>query len=72
LLKKQKGKCSWCNLNFLDGDLIHTDHIIPKQVGGKNTKDNLQLLHKHCHDVKTKSDHKVIKLYKAKKEEDKI
>jgi RNA-directed DNA polymerase len=72
LLKKQKGKCSWCNLNFLDGDLIHTDHIIPKQAGGKNTKDNLQLLHKHCHDVKTKSDRKVIKLDKAKKEEDKI
>ena len=67
LLKKQKGKCNWCNLNFLDGDSIHTDHITPKQAGGSNSFDNLQLLHKHCHDAKTKSDLKVIKLYKAKK-----
>ena len=68
LLKKQNGKCNWCGLNFLDGDSIDTDHIIPKQAGGNNNKDNLQLLHKHCHDAKTKSDLLVIKLYKAKKE----
>ncbi len=67
LLKKQNGKCNWCNLNFLDGDLIDTDHITPKQAGGNNSQDNLQLLHKHCHDAKTKSDLLVIKLYKAKK-----
>ena len=52
-------------------DLIDTDHITPKQAGGNNSQDNLQLLHKHCHDAKTKSDLKVIKLYKAKKEGDK-
>ena len=67
LLKKQNGKCNWCNLNFLTGDLIHTDHITPKQAGGNNSKDNLQLLHKHCHDTKTKSDRALIKLYKANK-----
>ena len=67
LLKKQNGKCNWCNLNFLDGDSIDTDHITPKQAGGNNSKDNFQLLHKHCHDAKTKSDQLVIKLYKAKK-----
>ena len=67
LLKKQMGLCNWCNLNFLDGDLIETDHIIPKKAGGSNSRDNLQLLHKHCHDAKTYSDQLVIKLHKAKK-----
>ena len=71
LLKKQNGKCNWCGLNFLDGDLIDTDHIIPKQAGGNNSKDNLQLLHKHCHLSKTYSDQLVIKLHKAKKEREK-
>ena len=56
------GLCNWCNLNFLDGDLIETDHITPKRAGGNNSTDNLQLLHKHCHDAKTYSDLLVIKL----------
>jgi RNA-directed DNA polymerase len=55
LLKKQSGKCNWCGLNFQDGDLIETDHITPKSIGG-NIKDNLQLLHRHCHDEKTRDD----------------
>ena len=66
LLKKQKGKCNWCNLNFYDGDLIEKDHIIPKIIAG-NIKDNLQLLHRHCHDEKTKDDLKAIKRNKAVK-----
>ncbi|MGL5939457.1 MAG: group II intron reverse transcriptase/maturase [Waterburya sp.] len=67
LLKKQKGQCNWCKLTFQDGDLIENDHIIPRAIGG-NIKDNLQLLHKHCHDVKTKNDLKAIKQHKVKKE----
>jgi RNA-directed DNA polymerase len=66
LLKKQEGKCNWCNLTFQDGDLIEIDHIIPKAIGG-NQKDNLQLLHKHCHDVKTKNDLNAIKKHKESK-----
>jgi RNA-directed DNA polymerase len=64
LLKKQKGKCNWCGLTFQDGDKIEKDHITPKTIGG-NTKDNLQLLHRHCHDKKTKDDLKAIKRHKA-------
>jgi|GEM_PF-6719893 len=30
--------------------------IVPKALGGKDKYDNLQLLHKHCHDVKTAND----------------
>ena len=67
LLKKQKGKCNWCNLNFHDGDLLEKDHVIPKAIAG-NIKDNFQLLHRHCHDEKTKDDLKAIKRHKAIKE----
>ncbi|MDJ0724860.1 MAG: group II intron reverse transcriptase/maturase [Prochloraceae cyanobacterium] len=56
LLKTQKGKCKLCGLYFREDSLIEIDHIIPKAVGGKDKYDNLQALHRHCHDVKTKSD----------------
>jgi RNA-directed DNA polymerase len=56
LLKKQKGKCNHCGLNFKYGDLIEIDHINPKSKGGKNHYDNLQALHRHCHDIKTAND----------------
>ena len=67
LLKKQKGKCNHCNLTFKLEDKIELDHIVPRQAGGNKLKDNLQLLHKHCHDVKTKADLKTIKRYKFRK-----
>jgi RNA-directed DNA polymerase len=53
LLKKQKNKCNHCGLIFRDGDVWEVDHIIPKSLGGKNWDNNLQLLHRHCHDTKT-------------------
>jgi RNA-directed DNA polymerase len=53
LLKKQKSKCNHCGLIFRDGDVWEVDHIIPKSLGGKNWDNNLQLLHRHCHDTKT-------------------
>ena len=56
LLKKQKGKCNHCGLTFKYGDLIEIDHINPKSKGGKNHYDNLQALHRHCHDLKTAND----------------
>ncbi len=56
LLKRQKGKCAHCGLRFREEDVMEIDHVIPKSKGGKNTYKNLQLLHRHCHDVKTASD----------------
>jgi RNA-directed DNA polymerase len=53
LLKRQEGKCAYCRLNFMDGDLMEKDHTVEKRFGGKNSFDNLQLLHRHCHDKKT-------------------
>ncbi len=59
-LKKQKGKCSWCNLSFQEEDVIEDDHIISKRIGGSNKKDNRQLLHRHCHDSKTRIETEII------------
>ncbi len=56
LLKRQKGKCAHCGLTFKPGDVWEVDHIQPKCKGGEDRYDNLQLLHKHCHDVKTRTD----------------
>ncbi len=56
LLKRQKGKCQHCELTFKDSDKWEVDHIKPLSLGGKDRWDNLQLLHKHCHDTKTASD----------------
>ncbi|NEP08216.1 MAG: HNH endonuclease, partial [Okeania sp. SIO4D6] len=53
LLKRQKGKCASCGLHFRATDLIEVDHIVPRSEGGDNTYKNKQLLHRHCHDVKT-------------------
>ncbi|MGK7902756.1 MAG: group II intron reverse transcriptase/maturase [Hormoscilla sp.] len=56
LLKRQKGICQQCGLTFRNGDSWEVDHIKPLSLGGKDRWDNLQLLHKHCHDVKTAND----------------
>ena len=56
LLKKQKGKCPHCGFYFTSNDLLEVDHIIPKCKGGKDDYKNLQLLHRHCHDEKSRYD----------------
>jgi RNA-directed DNA polymerase len=55
-LQKQKGKCEFCNLAFTSEDQIELDHIMPISLGGKRKLDNLQALHRHCHDQKTAND----------------
>jgi RNA-directed DNA polymerase len=60
LLKRQGGRCSWCGLYFKHGeDMVERDHIIPTSRGGDGKTTNLQLLHGHCHDVKTAKDQAV-------------
>ncbi|MEG4495154.1 HNH endonuclease signature motif containing protein, partial [Microcoleus sp. D3_18_C4] len=56
LLKKQKGKCTHCGLFFRENDVMEIDHRIPKSQDGKDSYDNWQLLHRHCHDTKTAID----------------
>ncbi len=50
LLRKQQGKCRWCELTFRNEDLIEIDHI-----DGNHENDKLSnqiALHRHCHDEK--------------------
>ncbi len=56
LLKRQKGKCTHCGLSFFEQDVMEVDHIVPRALGGKDEYKNLQLLHRHCHDEKTRKD----------------
>jgi RNA-directed DNA polymerase len=60
LLQKQNQLCPWCSRTFdtFDAQNWEVDHIIPRGKGGKDTYDNLQLLHKQCHIEKTISDKK--------------
>ena len=57
LLKKQKGICTICKLSFTSQDILEVDHIKPKSLGGIDTYKNLQLLHRHCHDNKSRQDY---------------
>ncbi len=56
LLKRQKGKCTHCEMYFREEDVLEIDHIIPQIKGGKDEYKNLHLLHRHCHDIKTTGD----------------
>ena len=42
LLKKQKGICAYCGGYFTDTDLptMEIDHIVPRSLGGKDSKEN--------------------------------
>jgi len=50
LLKRQDGKCAFCQETFKSGDLIETHHIKRGKDGGESKYSNLSALHKHCHD----------------------
>ena len=56
LLKMQKGLCAWCEMAFKAGDVMEVDHIIPRRQRKLDRYSNLQLLHGHCHDVKSRGD----------------
>jgi RNA-directed DNA polymerase len=54
LLTRQGGRCSVCSLLFRDTDRLEVDHVEPRMHGGPATYANLQVLHRHCHDQKTR------------------
>jgi len=56
LLKSKKGKCNECGLHFFSVENWEIDHVLPKSLGRNDTYDNLQFLHSHCHDKKTRTD----------------
>lgn len=58
LLVQQKQRCAICKQMFVEADSLNweIDHIVPKSKGGRDQYSNLQLVHKHCHLAKTRSD----------------
>lgn len=61
LLKQQRGKCSHCGLYFTLEDLIEVHH---RDWNHSNTRrNNLALLHRHCHDQVHGSKDKITAMY---------
>lgn len=58
LLKVQNAICPICKVKFLPTDVLEVDHIIPSSHRGSDQYKNLQLLHRHCHILKTNTDNK--------------
>lgn len=58
LLIRQDQKCSICKGKFSEFDSAtwEVDHIIPRSKGGKDVYKNLQLVHKACHEAKTRGE----------------
>ena len=52
LLKRQSGRCAYCGLYFQHEDQLEVDHINGDRRNSRYT--NLQALHGHCHDAKTR------------------
>ena len=50
----RQARCPLCGerLGSLDG--LHWDHVIPIALGGADDPDNLQAVHRECHDRKTR------------------
>ena len=56
LLKRQQGRCPICRGVFDINDSLEQDHIWPRVKGGRDTYDNLQLVHSSCHHQKNQWD----------------
>jgi len=52
-LKEQGGACAACKEPILKHQLMDGDHVIAWSEGGATAMENLQILHRHCHQAKT-------------------
>ena len=48
LLKRQEGRCNYCGLYFFPDDRMEVHHVDKDK--DNHRRDNLELLHRHCHD----------------------
>lgn len=53
LVKKQKGYCPRCKTLFKYDDVLQVNRIISRAKSGEHFYANFQVLHSHCHDIKT-------------------
>jgi hypothetical protein len=49
----QKNICPECKEPIFPTDRVERDHVIPYSQGGATTQENLEVVHKHCHDART-------------------
>lgn len=49
LLQRQEYRCALCHIQFIPGETIETDHIIPTSQGGTDNLENKRLVHPRCH-----------------------
>jgi len=49
IAKNQGYSCPKCGESLFNGEELHVHHIEPKQRGGRDSYENLQLLHLYCH-----------------------
>lgn len=49
LARRQEGKCGVCGDSLVNGEELHTHHIIPRSEGGNDKYENLCLVHLYCH-----------------------
>lgn len=49
MAKKQHFACPVCNQSLLNGEELHTHHILPRNDGGQDKYKNLLLVHQDCH-----------------------
>jgi RNA-directed DNA polymerase len=56
IAQNQDHVCSVCGETLFNNEELQTDHVQPRHKGGKDSYDNLQLLHLDCHKQKTAVD----------------
>ncbi|WP_455538193.1 HNH endonuclease [Terrisporobacter sp.] len=48
ILELQNNVCPICENKVFFGDITHNDHIISLAIGGRDSKDNIQVVHESC------------------------
>lgn len=49
LARTQKGRCTHCKGSLFNGEELHMHHVVHRQNGGGDEKENKQLVHLYCH-----------------------
>jgi hypothetical protein len=50
----KQARCTLCQEKLGSLEDLHWDHLIPLALGGSDSPDNLQAVHRACHDRKTR------------------
>lgn len=52
-LARQDGKCTLCQKRIFKNQLADGDHVTEWSEGGETSEENLQMVHRHCHQMKS-------------------